>query len=82
MYLGDYLGDDIDQVNNEPLIPPYLCDFSGFPPLYFIASDAEVLADDALYSAQKAESRGVEVRCELWPGLPHAFAALRPLLIP
>lgn len=82
VYLRYYLGDNMEQVNSEPLISPYLGDFSGLPPLYFIASDSEVLADDALYSAQKAEAQGVEVRCELWPSLPHAFPALPPLFIP
>lgn len=82
IYLRYYLGENINNVDSEAMISPYLADFSQFPPLYFIASDSEVLTDDSLYSAQKAQSQGVEVRCELWPGLPHAFAALPPLLLP
>ena len=48
-------------------------DFQGFPPLLLLASDAEILCDDAVLLAARARRAGVEVRLDIWPVLPHAF---------
>jgi acetyl esterase/lipase len=66
MYAGDWDASD-------PELSPLFADCRGFPPLFFLASDSEVLLDDTLLLAQRARAAGVEVRCEIWPVLPHAF---------
>jgi acetyl esterase/lipase len=57
----------------DPEVSPLYADCRGFPPLYILASDAEILRDDAVYFAQRARQAGVAVRLEVWPALPHGF---------
>lgn len=72
LYVGDH--DSAD-----PELSPMYADFRGFPPLYFIVSDNEVLRDDALVLAQRARSAGVSVTADVWPVLPHAFPILEQI---
>lgn len=57
----------------DPLISPLRGDFSGLPPLHFVASHDEVLRDDSVLAAAKARSAGVTTELKLWHGLMHAF---------
>lgn len=66
MYAGDWDASD-------PELSPLYADCSGFPPMYLIASDNEVLMDDSVLFARRAKAAGVDLRCEVWPLLPHAF---------
>ena len=66
MYAGDWDASD-------PELSPLFADCTGFPPLYLMASDSEVLLDDTVLFARCARADGVDVRCEIWPRLPHAF---------
>ncbi|MES0873990.1 alpha/beta hydrolase [Sinimarinibacterium thermocellulolyticum] len=66
MYAGDWDASD-------PELSPIFADCRGFPPMYLIASDAEVLLDDTVFFARRAKAHGVDVRCDVWPVLPHAF---------
>lgn len=76
-HLADYYVGDHDA--SDPELSPLLADFAGFPPLLFIASDAEVLRDDTLLLAQRAREAGIDVTVDLWPTLPHAFPLLENL---
>ena len=58
---------------SDPEISPLYADCTGFPPLYLLASDNEVLLDDTVMFARSAKAYGVDVRFEVWPLLPHAF---------
>lgn len=58
---------------SDPQISPIYADFSGFPPLYIVASEAEILLDDALLLAQRARAAGVATQLDVWPLLPHVF---------
>lgn len=58
---------------SNPEVSPIYADCSGFPPLYLIASDNEVLMDDSVMLARRAHAQGVPVRCDIWHGFPHAF---------
>ncbi len=62
-----------DQDASDPEISPLYADYRGFPPLYFIASEREILLDDSLLAARRAEEAGVDTRIDVWPVLPHAF---------
>lgn len=65
-----YLG---HQNPTNPLASPYWGDFSGFPPLMFQVSSAEVLLDNSVLAEAKARSQGVTTKLSLWPGMPHDF---------
>ena len=41
--------------------------------------DAEILLDDAVSFAQKAQAAGVEMTLRVWPGMVHCFPLLAPL---
>ncbi len=57
----------------DPLASPFWGDFSGFPPLMFQVSGAELLLDASLLVEEKARSQGVHTRISIWPGMPHDF---------
>lgn len=61
------------QDTSNPELSPLYADCSGFPPLYLLASNAEVLLDDTVLFARNARQYGVDVSFEVWPVLPHAF---------
>jgi len=65
----------------DPLVSPLYGEFHGLPPLLLHASRDEVLRDDSLRVAERAESAGVRVTLRLWNGVPHVwqfFAAVLP----
>jgi acetyl esterase/lipase len=59
--------------SSDPELSPMYADCAGFPPLYLLASDNEVLLDDTVMFARNARQYGVDVSFEVWPALPHAF---------
>lgn len=73
MYAGDWDASD-------PELSPLYADCKGFPPLYFIASDGEVLLDDTVLMARRARAAGVAVKLDVWPLLPHAFPLMESFL--
>jgi epsilon-lactone hydrolase len=56
-----------------PEISPLYADYTGFPPLYFLAGASESLRDDSVFAAKRAREAGVQSELSLWPVLPHAF---------
>ncbi len=65
-----YLG---DRSPTDPLASPYWGDFTGFPPLLFQVSGAEILLDNSVLAAAKAKREGVTTQLSIWPGMPHDF---------
>jgi len=61
------------QLYTHPDVSPLFADFSGFPPLFLQAGSTEMLRDEAIRTAQKAQAAGVDVEIELWPGTVHGF---------
>ncbi|HKX56129.1 MAG TPA: alpha/beta hydrolase [Xanthomonadales bacterium] len=57
----------------DPLASPYWGDFSGFPPLMFQVSGAEVLLDNSVLAEAKARRQGVTTQISIWPGMAHDF---------
>lgn len=68
------------QDGTSALASPLYGDFSGFPPLWIYVSDSEVVRDDGVRIAEKADAAGVNVRLNMWHGQPHAWPAFYPLL--
>jgi monoterpene epsilon-lactone hydrolase len=72
LYSGDWDASD-------PELSPLYADFKGFPPLYFLASDNEILRDDTVVCVQQAREAGVATKMDIWPVLPHAFPLFEQL---
>jgi acetyl esterase/lipase len=66
MYAGDWDASD-------PELSPLYADVKGFPPMYLLASDSEVLLDDTVLLARRMREAGIETKLDVWPVLPHAF---------
>jgi cation diffusion facilitator CzcD-associated flavoprotein CzcO/acetyl esterase/lipase len=71
-----YLG-DADPA--QPRASPLFGDFAGMPPLLIHVADDEVLRDDALRLAARAQAAGVTVALEVYAGVPHAWQLLHRL---
>ncbi len=72
-----YLG-DIEP--NHPLASPVFGDYRGLPPLLIQVGEHEMLHDDSLRVAKKAQADGIRVQLEDWPGMFHVFQSHEPLL--
>ncbi|MGC0369299.1 alpha/beta hydrolase fold domain-containing protein [Microbacterium sp. SLBN-111] len=57
----------------DPLVNPLYADFTGFPPLFITASDAESLYADAVRLAERAAGFGVDVTFETVSGEQHVW---------
>ena len=58
------------------LASPLYADFTGLPPLCIHASDSEILRDDAIRLAERAQAAGVDVTLRLWHAVPHVWQFL------
>jgi monoterpene epsilon-lactone hydrolase len=63
----------------DPLASPLYGDLSGLPPIFMQVGDAELLLDDSVRFAEKAEKAGVTVKLEVWPEMFHNWQLLAPL---
>jgi epsilon-lactone hydrolase len=59
----------------DPELPfsPLKQDIAGFPPIRIHVGYDEMLLDDSLRLAQRAEDAGVDVRLDVWEGMLHVF---------
>ena len=64
---------------SDPELSPLYADLKGFPPMYLLASDNEVLTDDTVLLAQRAREAGLKIKLDIWPALPHAFPLFEQL---
>lgn len=60
----------------HPYVSPVLGDFTGLPPLFFQASNTEILLDDSQICAERARAAGVSTEIEIWDRMPHGWQAL------
>lgn len=58
----------------DPLISPLYADLHDLPPLFLQVGTAEMILDDALRIAKKAEEAGVDVTLDAWEDMPHVFS--------
>ena len=63
-----------------PLASPLFADLSGLPPIMLQTGEAEVLLDDSVRFAKKAQQAGVDVTLDTWPHMPHVFQGFAPFL--
>ncbi len=63
----------------DPGISPLYGDMHGLPPLLIITGDDEVLRDDSIQFAEKAEQAGVDVTLRVGEGMVHCFTLMAPM---
>ena len=64
----------------DPLVSPLYADLTGLPPLLLHVGADEVLRDDSVRLAARAQSAGVNVTLRVWPGVPHAWQLMAQML--
>jgi monoterpene epsilon-lactone hydrolase len=57
----------------NPLASPLYADLRGLPPLLLHVGADEILRDDAVRLAKRAEAAGVETQLQIWPVVPHGW---------
>ncbi len=60
----------------NPLISPVYGEYHGLPPMYVLVSDSEMLLDDSLRLARRAQLYSVKVRVDIWRRVPHVWTAM------
>lgn len=74
---SSYYTNGQDAIN--PWISPLYGDLQGLPPLLLFAGGDELLRDDAVRFARKAEAAGVNTTLRVGEGLFHCYPACHPL---
>ncbi len=69
-YAGYYAG---EYARDHDLISPIFSNLEGLPPLLIHVGTDEILYDEAIWLAEKAQNAGVEVHLKTWEGLFHVF---------
>ncbi len=65
---------------DDPLVSPIFADLHGLPPMLIQVGDAEMLLDDSITFAKKAEAAGVDVTLDVWEDMFHVWHALAAIL--
>ena len=76
-FVNRYLG-ETDARN--PLASPVFGDYNGIPPLLIQVGEHEIIRDDSVQVAARANADGADVTLEIWPGMFHVFQSHEPLL--
>jgi acetyl esterase/lipase len=63
----------VPELITHPHVSPLFGDFEGLPPLLLQVGSGELLRDESVRVAHKAQAAGVDVELELWPDTPHVF---------
>ena len=74
---GAYLG---QQDPAQPMASPVLAELSGLPPMLIQVGGGELLLDDNLAFAAKAQAAGVDVRLDRYPGMFHCWQVFADVL--
>jgi monoterpene epsilon-lactone hydrolase len=64
----------------DPLASPLYADLRGLPPLLIHVGGAEILFDDAIRFARRAEEADVDVTLDVWEDMIHVWHLFAPLL--
>jgi monoterpene epsilon-lactone hydrolase len=60
----------------DPSVSPLFGDFAGLPPLLFQVGEREMLLDESVRAAERADAAGVGVEVTIWERMAHVFQAL------
>jgi len=64
----------------NPLVSPVYADLRGLPPLLIQVGRDEILLDDSLTLAKRAQADGVDVTLHIWDDMWHAWPVLGELI--
>lgn len=64
----------------DPRASPIEADLAGLPPLLIHVGAREILRDDSVRLARKAEAAGVRVALTVWPVVPHVWQLAQTVL--
>ncbi|HEX2909430.1 MAG TPA: alpha/beta hydrolase [Chloroflexia bacterium] len=64
----------------SPLISPIFADLHGMPSLLIHVGNDEVLLDDSVRLAERAQAAGTAVEIKVWEGMWHVFQSLAGIL--
>jgi epsilon-lactone hydrolase len=73
-----YLQNDEDPAT--PYASPLFGELHGLPSLLLQVGDTEILLDDAVRFAKKAQASGVDATLEIYDDMPHVFQVFAPYL--
>lgn len=65
---------------NDPLVSPLFGEMEGLPPLLIVVGDADLLVDDSVRLAKRAQDAGVAATLDVWADMPHVFVSFGDLL--
>lgn len=68
-----------DKDPTHPWISPLYADLAGLPPIQLYVGSDEVMLDDSVRFAQKAETAGVDVSLTIGEGLFHCYPICAPI---
>jgi acetyl esterase/lipase len=60
----------------DPMVSPIYGEYHGLPPMYLLVSDSEMLLDDSLRLARRAQLYKVAVRVDIWRRVPHVWPSM------
>lgn len=69
-----------EEQTRDPLASPVFGDYRGLPPLLIQVGEREIIRDDSVRVAARAEADGVDVTLEVWEGMWHVFQSHEPLM--
>ncbi|WP_421729217.1 alpha/beta hydrolase [Brevundimonas sp.] len=70
-YYGNYLNGDDEA--DDPHVYPILADLTGFPSVFLVIAECDILAEQGVAMDAHLRSQGVETRTETYPGAIHSF---------
>ncbi len=62
-----------DHDTHDPMASPLYADLHGLPPLLIHEGTAEILLDDGIRFAERAQAAGTDVDLELWSDMVHVW---------
>ncbi|MCE5240185.1 alpha/beta hydrolase [bacterium] len=65
---------------HDPLVSPVFADYTDLPPLLIQVGEREIIRDDSVRVAARAQADGVDVTLEIWEGMWHVFQSHEPLV--
>ncbi|HEX5227200.1 MAG TPA: alpha/beta hydrolase [Bryobacteraceae bacterium] len=64
----------------SPLASPIYADLKGLPPLLIQVGSVEILLDDSVRLAARAGGANVDVKLDIWAGMPHVWHGFASML--
>lgn len=79
-FRAHYLGPDVVTTTDPHVAPIYAASHHDLPPALLLTAEYDPLRDEGRAYARKLEAAGVDVRHVEYPGMPHLFFQLSPVL--